>query len=261
MRVNVGASIAYPLRDPKWATKIFFGIGMMMLACCCGWTANFFCSLGKVGSVAGVPLALASSIGMVLVSLMMSGYLMRTLHELLTGKEGMLPTWSQPGDLLKKGLGMWIIDVVYGLIPGLLLMFGLRTVFASMFASAGVHHGMTAVTHGAMTFAGVGVGFLIGGVGFLSVLVVAFLSPMVMVRYASTLSIAHALSPREVVKDIRRNTKGYAFVLTMVFLMHLGAGTILSLVPLVGPWLYAAGSFFLNLVGLHMLSQHQRTIS
>jgi hypothetical protein len=253
--MNLGMAISYPLRDRHWLRKVCTSVAAGMVLGGLG-TASVYCSgYGKLASLAFGPVTLLAMIGMFVVGLLTQGYCVRSLRMQTQDQTG-LPEWNGFGQLLKFGAGMWVTGLVLWTLPLWLMWFGLHTIFSSMFSSSHMLQGMASA---AVTFAGMGTGMIIGGLGFLAVAGVFFLTPMVWLRFSQTLNPLKALNLMAVVRDIRKGMGDYTFAVVFFALMHVGASAILNFVPLLGGSIYACISVYLSLALGNMMNQYGLT--
>jgi hypothetical protein len=129
------------------------------------------------------------------------GYMLEIIRNVARGDDRPLPEWDNLGGYFAQGLAAVLVFLIYA-TPYILL-----TILAAMTSERG------------------GASVLFGCLGPLYALVLWFISPAVMLRFAMTRDIAAALQIPEVLSFIQRNIGNYV----LVFLLYIVAGIIGSI--------------------------------
>ncbi|MER3406219.1 MAG: hypothetical protein C4289_14540 [Chloroflexota bacterium] len=129
------------------------------------------------------------------------GYMLETIRNVARGDERPLPEWDNLGGYFAQGLAAVLVFLIYA-IPYLLL-----AILAAMSGDRG------------------GASALFGCLGILYALVLWFISPAVMLRFALTRDFAAAIQIPEIISFIQRNIGNYV----LVFLLYIVASIIGSI--------------------------------
>lgn len=140
------------------------------------------------------------------------GYMVETIRNVAQGLERPLPEWSEFGEKFVKGLMVFIIVLIYG-IP-LFLLSGCFS--AARLAVVGVGENQEAL----LTLMSIVQGCLALPYG----LVIGFLSPAILLRYAVTGELTSAFGFGEIFNLITRNLGNYIIALILAWLAGLIAG-------------------------------------
>lgn len=195
--VDFGELFKYPMQDEKWIEKTLIG-----------------------GVINIVPI----------VNFISMGYILESVEAGIKG-EATLPVWEEWGDKFMKGLMVFLISIVYMLVPGIISGIGAGGAAASYKYGAG------------MGFAGGGLMLVAGIVA----LVIAFFMPMAIANYAAKGNFGAAFEFGEIMGRIKANFGDYMvnFVVLVVAYIILG---ILNFIPILGFLLMMFGSFYLNVI-------------
>ena len=197
--MDIGSAFTYMFDDEEWIKKLAIGGGIIFL---------------------GVIL-MPVLIGFVLL-LPVSGYMIEVLKNVRDGSARPLPEWSDFGGLLKTGLFVFLITLIYQL-PVILLSCGSAVVqimpdLAEMDSDSAGLVGIIAVCINCIQFlVSIGVGLLL---------------PAAYIRYAQYENFAAAFQLKEIFSFISSNLGDYiiVFLLTWVAGLLAGFGLILCLV-------------------------------
>lgn len=185
--MDINKAIRFVLDDAQWIKKVLIG------------------ALLTVFSFLIVP------------ALMLSGYLIKIIRQVMNGEWDGLPEWDDYGEFLKDGFFVTVAQLIYTLPFILLMLIG------------GLATGGFAAMAGSEDAAG-----LIAGGGFLLmfclILIVAiaflFLTPAIMIQYAIKDDLAACFRFGEIMDIIRNNLAD----ILIVFLVTVAAGVALSIV-------------------------------
>ncbi|MEW6280560.1 MAG: DUF4013 domain-containing protein [Candidatus Eremiobacterota bacterium] len=154
------------------------------------------------------------------------GFALAALRRVIKGEEDKLPEWEYFADYFKWGLMCAVITFVYGLVPGTLAGLSIVPMLGAMFgrsAGEGATLGLVGVLGIILTI--------------LAALLVNFVLPMALTRYATTENLGSAFAIGEIFGQIRAVMGSYVkFVLLCIGLMivtHILVG-LFNLIPLLG---------------------------
>lgn len=216
--MDIGKSLSYMFDDENWLRKILIG--------------------GLIGLVPILNLAL-------------TGYILRTLKNVLAGAARPLPEWDDLGSDMVKGLLVTVAGMVYSL-PLIILVFlfvGAMGVGGAFSAGGGREAGEAAAVLGSL-----------GSIGIMCltvpyVLLVAVWMPAAMANYARSDGFGAFFRLGEIWGLIRRNAGNYVIVLLVALVANQIAGWLGALALIVGA---AFTGFWANLVYGHLLGQFLR---
>lgn len=189
------------------------------------------------------------------------GYMVETMRRVIAGETPSLPEWTNPGDILKKGLKAWLVTIVYALPMLVLLACALLPIAATSLADTSQDNS---------TWSSISSIVLFG----LSCLAAIYSIPMMVIipaafgKLAATDEVKAALRVGEVLALIRAKPAAYIgiaiasavanFVLICVGLLIGSIGLIVCGIGLVLPF-YAIG--YANLVSANLYAQAYRVAS
>jgi len=136
MALDIGKALKFPTEDENWIVKILIGTVLMIIP-----IVNF------------IPI----------------GYVYNIFKKVLNKEEPSLPEWDGWGDLFVRGLMVFLVMLVYIIVPWIILMIG------GGIMSAGANNNSGALT---------GLGGFLMFIGGLLYLVVALLVPFALAHYA-----------------------------------------------------------------------------
>lgn len=201
--MDVNKSFRYVMEDKQWLSKLLIAVAMSVLSF------------------------------LILPALILQGYLVKIIRQVMGGDWDSLPEWDDWGALLKDGFFVTVAQIVYTL-PFILLFIvgGIAT------------GGLGSLAEGGSDLASLGA---LGGVSVLACLAVIFaiallfLTPAILIQYAIKDDFGALFRFGEVFGIIRNRTADIliAFLVTLVagFVILLVTG-ILSIIPCLG-WIAA----------------------
>jgi len=182
--------LAYPFRDPKWATKLLVGSAVML--------AGFI-----------VP---------VLPGLFVLGYFARILRRAIADGEWRLPEWDEWGQMLADGAKLFGVSLLYSL-PAIVLMavgFGLSFApsFMTVFAPTGDESQVGVWVAG--FFGAMALSWVAMGLAMLLMLVALLFLPPAMAHMVARGQFGAAFRIREWWRIVRANRAGFALAYVIV---------------------------------------------
>jgi hypothetical protein len=206
MRIlDVGKALGFPFEDKDWIVKILIG-GILLL----------------------IPI----------VNFIVFGYAFKVLQK--AAREGVyeFPAWGDWVSLFGQGFFVFLVGLVYFLVPGILYAIGAVFIGGSILAGAG--H-----SYGALPLVGMGILFLaLGGV---IGLVISLIVPMAMTVYAATGEFGQAFNFGGIFSRISSNAGNYV----VAILIYIGLGIVLGIVskiPLLGLIIDIFAGFYVAVV-------------
>lgn len=250
MPFNIGDAFGYPFKDPNAAQKL--GIAMAVAL-----APSLALVIPLLGFLLWIPLQIASSILLV-------GYFLAIVRQALEGRQD-LPDWSDLSPLAVGGLMLTLVNIVYNLVPGALVVSGAAMAIASLVG--GLSTAGRDFDPSALMAAGAGVGGLMVVAGALLGLLLVFFSPAWTMRFAATDRFGAAFSGLPSV--IGRSFGNYLLIAGLLYatmfvtgLLGGTVGALLGLVPFLGPFLAAAVTvpvgLYLGFAAAHMMGQYHR---
>ena len=185
--MDVGKALGFPFEDKDWIVKILIG-GILLL----------------------IPI----------VNFIVFGYTFKVLQK--AAREGVyeFPAWGDWGSLFGQGFFVFLVGLVYFLVPGILYAIGAVFIGGSILAGAG--H-----SYGALPLIGMGILFLaLGGV---IGLVISLIVPMAMTVYAATGEFGQVFNFGGIFSRISSNAGNYV----VAILIYIGLAIVLGIVRLI----------------------------
>lgn len=221
--MDVNKSVRFVFEDKQWISKLVIG-------------------------------ALMSILGFLIVpALILQGYLVKIIRQVMNGDRDSLPEWDNWGELLRDGFNVTVAQLVYTL-PFIILMIvgGMAT------------GGLASVTgnNDLATVAATGGGLLLLCLIILIVIAFLFLTPAILIQYAIKDDFGATFRFGEVFDIIRNNMADIlvAFLVTLVaaFAVSIVIG-VLSIIPCLG-WIAAfliglAVGPYISYVSAHLYGQ------
>jgi hypothetical protein len=201
--VDINKAIRYVPEDKQWMSKLLIAVLMSILSF------------------------------LILPALIIQGYVVKIIRQVMGGNWDSLPEWDDYGKLLKDGFFVVVAEIVYTL-PFILLMIvgGLATGGIGSLSGGG---DLAAV-------AATGGGLMLVCLVILLAIAFLFLTPAILIQYAIKDDFGACFRFGEVFDIIRNHTADIlvAFVVTLVaaFVLSLVLG-VLSIIPCLG-WIAAA---------------------
>lgn len=221
--MDVNKSIRYVFDDPQWISKVVIG-------------------------------ALLSILGFLIVpALILQGYVVKIIRQVMNGDWDGLPEWDDWGGLLRDGFNVFIAELVYVLPFIILMIIGLLTTGGAASLAGGEDLTALLATGGALLFI---------CLVFLFAIAFLFLAPAILIQYAIKGDLGSMFRFGEVFAIIRNNMADIlvAFLVTLVaaFAVSL-VGGVLAIIPCLG-WIAAfiislAAGPYISFVGGHLYGQ------
>jgi hypothetical protein len=249
---NIGSAFGYIARDPNWTTKAGIGVGALL-------ATQFFGSIPLLNLVI-FPLT-------VVVGVAMLGYQIQIIRTVASGRDDELPEWTDLSKILLGGLILFLITLLWYLLPGILAAGGGIGLVVAAFGGPGGNSGNLEPADFLAGGMGLAAIFLLAGLAL--ALVASFFAPMATLRYAVTLRFGEAFNLRGITDDMRRSLGSYLLILVLqVGLAVLNVAVVLlpalvlGMIPILGPallaFLTAPLQFYTMVVVANVLGQYQR---
>jgi hypothetical protein len=201
--VDINKSIRYVTDDKQWMSKLLIAVLMSILSF------------------------------LILPALILQGYVVKIIRQVMGGDWDGLPEWGDYGKLLKDGFFVTVTELVYAL-PFILLM------IVGGLVTGGI--GSLSSGDDLAAIAATGGGLMLVCLVILLVIAFLFLTPAILIQYAIKDDFGALFRFGEVFDIIRNHTADIlvAFVVTLVaaFALSLVLG-VLSIIPCLG-WIAAA---------------------
>jgi len=202
--MDVNKAVRFVLDDKQWISKLLIGVLMSVLAF------------------------------LIVPGLILQGYLVKVIRQVMGGNDNELPEWTDWGKLLSDGLFVTLGQIIWTL-PFILLFVvgGLATGGLGSMAD----RGSDIATAGVM-----GGGLLLICLAVLFAVVFLFLTPALMIQYAIKDEFGAMFRFGEVFDIIRNHTADIliAFLVTLAAVVVIGVVTgVLAVIPCLG-WIAAA---------------------
>jgi hypothetical protein len=228
--MDFGKALSYAFEDEDWFTKI---------------------GLGAVISL--VPI----------LNFAINGYMVRIIHSVAQGNPRPLPAWDELGDYFLKGLYVFVAQLAYGLIPGILFSISLPLFIIPIVA-----------VEDSQATLGVGAGLIAGSCALLLGIVFAIGLGLLLlagiIRFsAGRQEIAELFQVGENWNYLRTNFS--TIIMAIVYVVVIGflivtlvgvLGFVLSIIPCCGQLVaYAIGfvvGFLATIIGAHLYGQAAR---
>ncbi len=207
--MDIEEEIKFPTKDSEWIVKVLIG-----------------------GILGIIPI----------INFIEYGYILKVMKGAIDGNPGM-PKWDDWGNLFINGLIVFIIWLIYLIIPILII-----SVSASGIMAAALSGNMNLI---AGMIAGAIGGILIG---LLLALVLGFLVPMAMAMYTKENSFGAAFRIGEVVSRIKSVFADYIIVY-IVLLVLLFVLALLNSIPILGFLIWIFGTFYVSAVTFNMFGK------
>lgn len=178
--IDIKGSINYPFEDREWTKKIAIG-----------------------GIINIIPI----------VNFIAIGYTLIIFKSFLNKEKPPLPEWKNFGDLFTSGLTIFLICMIYGIIP------------------------LFTILIGALFFAIGGIMYLVGGLfwlfGLLGGLIVTFLLPMAIANYITNNRFSNAFEFPIILSKIGDVLSDYIAGFVIMVAMGIGV-SIIGIIPVIG---------------------------
>ena len=182
--MDIGRAIQFWLQDPDWIKKVLIG-GVLLLVPIIGW-------------------------------LIVSGYYLRHVQNVIAGNDNVLPEWDQWGEDLARGVKVLVVFIAW-MLPVIVLQI-CSTIFS---AGEGI--------------AGGTMGLLFGCLGFLVSLAVTFVTPLFVGRLAKREEIADAFQFADIIQEAQRIPAQLLIYVVVAYAVGIvaGFGLILCIIGVV----------------------------
>jgi hypothetical protein len=205
MALDIAKGFKFPFNDQNWVVKLLIGTVLGIIP-----IVNFF-------SV---------------------GYAYKVFKKSLNNEEPALPEWDDWGGYFIQGLLVFVIELIYLVIPMVLLIIGV-----SSFSKAAINTAMGTSSAGLYAIGG-----LFAFVGGVLALVAALTLPMVLAVYAkNNEDFGSIFKIGEIIGKIFKVIGDYI----LVFVVGIGAAIILGvimMIPILGWLIYVLALFYLMVV-------------
>ena len=211
--MEIGESIKYPTTDNDWIKKVVIG-----------------------GILGMIPI----------VNFIVQGYYLKILKGSIENKSGM-PEWEDWGNLFIKGLIVFIISIIYMLIP--IIVISISVGGAILAAVSGGTEAMIAA-----------IGAAAGGllIAFILMLISLLLLPMALAIYAKEESFGSAFRFGEIINRIFSNFGNYILVYLVIIVLGIIVGIItgiLNIIPYLGMVIAIFANFYIVAVAANMFGE------
>lgn len=153
------------------------------------------------------------------------GYGLEVIRRVSRGDVAEPPAWEDWGTLFVDGLKVFVISVVYSLIPGALVAFAVFSWFVPVAVSGGE-------PSGALAAVGVLVGFLVVAVAMLVALAFAYVVPAAVAAFARTDRLVSAFSPSQL-RSVGGH-RGFAVAWVVAFAVTVVASAVSGALSVTG---------------------------
>lgn len=203
--MDIVKEINFPATDPEWIPKVLLGglLGTIPVICFFTW-----------------------------------GYYIKVLRVAIGGTS-QLPKWDDWGNLFISGLSVFIISVVYYLIPFIIAVISVGGIL------------ITAITTGDVGLDVIGAAMGGFALSFILIFVSSFLLPMALAMYAKEDSMGAAFRFGELLSRIKSVLGDYVIVFIVVFILFTVLGMIAN-IPFLGFLIFIFGKFYLFIVAADM---------
>jgi hypothetical protein len=201
--VDIGKSISFTFEDEDWLTKVGIGSAFLLIPI-----------LGMIGVI---------------------GYMVRLMENVIRGEEQPLPAWEDLGDVLTRGVLLFIVNLVYA-IP-LLIIICAPLVLVMPMALAGESEQLQTLLGGLALIA-------ISGASCLALLYLLFLfaiAPAVMIQFVRTQQVGACFRVGELFNYVTSRTGDYLTAVGVAIGISLGGSvvimtinSVLGIIPCIG---------------------------
>ena len=203
--MDIVKEIEFPVTDPEWIPKVLLG--------------------GLLGTIP-------------IIGFFTWGYYMKALRTAIGGTPE-LPKWDDWGNLFISGLSVFIISVVYYLIPLIVAVISVGGIVITAITTGNVGLDIIGAAMGGFAFS------------FILLFVSSFLLPMALAMYAKEDSMGAAFRFGELLSRIKSELGDYIIVFIVVFILFSVLGMIAS-IPFLGFLIFIFGKFYIFVVAADM---------
>jgi len=184
---------------------------------------------------------------LIIPAFLIEGYFVRVMADTIEGKDEM-PEWSDWWYLFKKGVGAFVITIVYLLIPLIILGIVLGATLLAAIPTI-MTGGFGAVIMEAL-----------GGI-LVSIVIAFFFGFMCMVgilRYADKGNIGSAFAFGEIFEELKGKFPQYLIAYLILFGAAVVLGLLASFIPFIGAIVAVFAEFYIVVVGARMFGEVYR---
>jgi hypothetical protein len=187
---------------------------------------------------------------LLLPMLALHGYICQAMRNSAEGSEEKLPSWDNFGNYIWQGTVLLGIGLILGCIPAGMMFIAFGGAIVALLS----HH----ATGGIVTAGGLGFSGIMGLLGVILLLVLAFLGPALWARYARTGSFIEGLNLPAAVSDILRGPLDYIVILGITYGLGMVWGMASACIPFLGILVSLAGVFYTQVVMANLMGQYSR---
>jgi len=225
MQLRIRSAVRFPLEGVGWGRHLFLGGGTGLLLELIFVGIAFI--LTEEVAVGVAPLA-------VLFNIPAAGYVLRVLRGTLRWETGAMPEWDDWPGLFRGGMSLLLVATAYGIVPLLLLLFGLNLI----------------VSGGIILF----LGMVLMVLGVLAGVFVVFFLPMALSHFLVQQRLEAAFHPGMLWGGINSVLAEYVAAYLLSVAAFILAG-LLAAVPYLGPLLWPFAFFYLVLVQARLFGE------
>jgi hypothetical protein len=207
--MDYGKIIKFPMQDKDWIMKVIIG-----------------------GILSIIPI----------INFIAFGYEFKVMKNAISKTPGM-PEWKGFGDLFVKGLVIFVIALLYMIVP--LIIFGAIAGFSTL------SYAMGDLTNPYSIVMAILPALFVGG---LLMLIIGFILPMAIAMYAKSDNFGDAFKFGEILNRIKSIFGEYLVSYIIIIILGIILGLI-SLIPVIGWILGFFGTFYLGVVSLNMFGE------
>ena len=207
--MDYGKIIKFPMKDKDWIMKVIIG-----------------------GILSIIPI----------INFIASGYEFKVMKNAINKTPGM-PEWKGFGDLFVKGLVIFVIALLYLIVP--LIIFGAIAGFSTLSYVMGDLTNPYAIVMAILP------ALFIGGI---LMLIVGFILPMAIAMYAKSDNFGDAFKFSEILNRIKSIFGEYLASYIIIVILGIILGLIM-LIPIIGWILGLFGTFYLGVLALNMFGE------
>jgi len=178
---------------------------------------------------------------LIIPAFFVEGYIVRVMADTIEGRDEM-PEWTDWGYLLSKGVGAFVISLVYLIIP--IIIIGI--VLAAALIPAMMTGSLDALIMGALA-------------GILVSIIIAFFFGFVcmlgILRYADKGNIGSAFAFGEIFEELKEKFAQYLLAYLILFGAALVLGLLAAFIPFIGAIVALFAGFYIVVVGARMFGE------
>jgi len=181
---------------------------------------------------------------LIIPAFLVEGYIVRVMADTIEGRDEM-PEWSDWGYLLTKGVGAFVISLVYLIIPIIIIAIVLAAALAALIPAM-MTGSLGAVIMGAL-----------GGI-LVSIIIAFFFGFVCMVgilRYADKGNIGSAFAFGEIFEELKEKFAQYLLAYLILFGAAIVLGLLAVFIPFIGAIIAVFAGFYIIVVGARMFGE------